>query len=258
MDHLANNRFELFKELLRYRFLDLFLCSLCLSLFLIPDLAFNVFIQDLFINENYFLNYVLIYSIKIIFFMIFGLGVSGALYFFKRLTFGEGASVRRDFFHGIRQNYKQFLFIYFILGFFYALIQINSSVMFETFEEGSMIPTISVGLSYGFYMLLVVVSFFMQTQAVLYKATLRQLFVNGVRFLIGHFFKNILIFIVTMFPYILIEFIGNEIVRYVCLLVYVLGYFSISLLIINLYSNSVYDKTINKDYPELVRRGIKK
>lgn len=258
MDHLPNNRFELFKELLHYRFLDLIICSLCLGLFILPDIVFNIFIQDTFINDNYFFNYILIYSIKIIFFMIFGLGVSGALYFFKRLTFGEGASVRNDFFYGIRRNYKTFLLIYFLLGLFYGLIHINSSVMFETFEKGSVIPPIFVGLSYVLYALFIIISMFMQTQAILYNASFKQLFINGVRFLIGKFFKNILIFTLTMFPFILMEFFSNEVLDYICILFYIFGYFSISLLIINLYSNSVFDLTINKNYPELIKRGIKK
>lgn len=259
MDHLANNRFELFKELLRYRFLDLFVCSLCLGLFLIPNIMFNIFIQDTFIvDDPHLINYIFIYGIKIVFFMIFGLGVAGALYFIKRLTFGEGASVRKNFFYGIRKNYKNFLLIYFLLGLFYGLIRINTTIMFKTFDESSLFPSIFTGLSYLLYSLFIIISLFMQTQAILYNASFKQLFINGVRFLVGKFFNNLLIFIITTLPFIIIEFVGNDVINVICLAVCFFGYFSIALLIINLYSNSLFDITINKAYPELIKRGIKK
>lgn len=258
MENLARNRFELFKEILKYRWLDLVLCSLCLGLFLIPNYLFNIFVQDTFLSESNIYNYVFVYFVKIIFFMIFGLGVSGAMYFFKRLTFGEGASVRRDFFYGIRQNYKPFLAIYFFLGLFYALLKINFALMVNTYTEGSDFPIVLMGIYYVIYAIIVIISLFMQTQAILYKATFKQLFVNAVKFLIGKFLKNILIFIVAFLPFMIIEFVQNDIVLTITIIAMIFGYLSFSLLLINLYTNSIYDETINKMYKELIRRGLQK
>lgn len=257
MDKLASNRLDLFKELIRYRFLDLVLCSLCVGLFLLPNIFYNIYIQEIINDNDYLLNYLLIYVLKIPCIMSFGLGVAGAMYFVKRLTFGEGASVRRDFFLGIRKNYKEFLFIYFLIGIIYGSLKVNSYLMFKLFDNNSIVPSIFIGFMYFIFMLFLIVSFYMQTQSIIYKATKKQLFINSIRFLIGNFFKNICTFMLIMFPFILIEFVGNDVVSLICFLFYIFIYFGVSILILNLFTNSVYDKTINKNYyPELVRRGL--
>lgn len=257
MSKLAQTRPILFKEILRYRFFDLITCSLCVALFIIPNIIFNIFIESSFLNEFYLINYIVVYSLKIICFIIFGLGVSGGLYFMKRLTFGEGASVRTDFFLGIRKNFKMFSLIYFFIGLFYALVKINNAILSITFSDNMFIMTIFNGINYTFLMLIIIISIFMQTQTILYKATFFQLLKNSIKFLVGNIFKNIGIFLLTMFPFIIIEFIQNSLISYVCICFYGLIYFAIALLIINLYSNSVFDKSINKDYfPEMIRKGL--
>ena len=257
MSKLAQTRPILFKEILRYRFFDLITCSLCVALFIIPNIIFNIFIESSFLNEFYLINYIVVYSLKIICFIIFGLGVSGGLYFMKRLTFGEGASVRTDFFLGIRKNYKTFILIYLLIGFIYALIKINNAILITIFSNNALLIAIFNAISYIFLMLIIIISIFMQTQTILYKASFIQLFINAVKFLVGNIFKNIGIFLLTMFPFIIIEFVHNYIVSYIAICFYGLIYFAIALLIINLYSNSIFDKSINKDYfPEMIRKGL--
>ena len=47
--------------------------------------------------------------------MIFGLGITGALYYCKRLAWQEGANVTSDLFYGIGKNIKHSLLTFFLL-----------------------------------------------------------------------------------------------------------------------------------------------
>lgn len=255
--NLPSTRREQFKEILRYRFLDIILVSLTISLFLIPNILFNIFLldNDIFSSE-YLINVVIIYLLKIPLFIIFGYGISGGMYFIKRLTFGLGASVRKDFFVGIRQNYKQFTIIYAFLGLIYFFIKVNSSIL-NYYNKDSIFNIVLIGIFYVFYILVIIVSFFMQTQAVLYNASLKQLLSNSIKFTIAKILPNLGIFLLIMFPFIIIELLSNYIILYISLCFYGLFYFGISLLILNMYTNNIYDKTINQNYKEMIRKGLK-
>ena len=79
-----SNRFELLKDRLKTRFLDFITVSLLVFVFLIPLIVWNMSLTYsgvLTINEeNYLLMGLIVYAPYIIFIMIFGLGVVGALY----------------------------------------------------------------------------------------------------------------------------------------------------------------------------------
>ena len=249
-------RKALLKNILRYRFLDIITCSLCISLFLIPNILFNIFVGNTFLNQDYLLNVILVYAIKIILIMIFGVGISGAFYFFKKLVFSEGASVRKDYFEGIRKNLKQFLIIYFWIGLLYGILHVNIAILAHSNIDNNL-SIIIIGIMYLIFGLFLIISIFMQTQSVIYVATTYQLFKNALKFTIGKILINIILLIALLFPLLLIEFIGGSTIYYISIIILIFGYIGFSVLVYTLYSYSIFDQTINKSYyPELIRRGL--
>ena len=257
---LAKTRPELLKMCLKSRFLDFPLLSLFTFIFLIPLLVWIIFSNYVLVEqitpENYFFMGLLIYLPYIPLGMIFGLGVSGALNFAKRLSFQEGANVINDFFHGIAKNIGMNLLTFFLIFFFYALLKLSSLLLVHLLDN--IAATILIGVMYAGFFIILMIFFFILTQTILYKGSFWQLFVNGVRFLVGMFGWNLLIFLIVLLPFLVYEFVPFTIAQYIAIAISLLFYFGFSIFVFTLYSHSLFDLTINQDYPEIYRKGLSK
>ena len=114
----CNTRFEVLGDRLKTRFFDFVWLSFLTFIFIIPLIGWIITCNYVFVpqitNENFLLMSLLIYLPYIPLGMVFGLGISGALYFSKRLAWGEGSNVMSDFFYGLRKNIKFSLISFFI------------------------------------------------------------------------------------------------------------------------------------------------
>lgn len=257
-----STRPELLKDRLKTRFLDFIVVSLLVALFLIPLIVWNMSLTYSkafeITSENYLLTALIIYAPYIIFIIIFGLGVSGALYFSKRLAFGEGANPAKDFFYGIKVNIKSTLIGFTILGVSYFLLCFSKIILNFDERMNPLFKGVLLGLMYvAFIFVFLIVGFYL-TQNVLYKGTVKQLFSNAVKFTFGMLGWNMLIILAVLLPFFVHEFVPFALARYIAIAVSGLFYFEFSIFIFTIYSHAIFDLTINDDYPEIYRKGLAK
>ena len=261
---LPENRMELLKDRLKTRFFDFMLVSLEMFIFLIPFLVWIILLNNssafVLTNENYLLISLVAYVPYILTSMIFGLGVMGALYFSKRLAFNEGANPTKDFFYGISKNIKPALLAFFVIGLLYFLLS-YAKVLIMFSDISPLLKGTFIGLMYvGFVLITMIVGFYL-TQSVLYLGKTSQLMSNGVKFTFGMFGWNILIFLIVLLPFIVIETVSYLpinffLIEYIFLATCVLFYFEFEVFVFTIYSHSLFDLTLNDDYPEIYRKGL--
>lgn len=260
-----SNRFELLKDRLKTRFLDFVLVSLLVGLFFVPFAFWIVFINTAKFfaatADNYLLISLFAYLPYIPLLMIAGLGIVGALYYSKRLAFGEGANAHKDFFYGISKNIKPALLGFFIIGLFYFLLCYSKVIIINNTGLNPLLKGSLLGLLYvGFLLVFMIVAFYL-TQSVLYIGKARQLIGNAMRFTFGMFGWNILIFLLVLLPFIVFEVVSYLpsqffLIVYIFFFVCVLFYFEFEIFAFSIYSHSLFDLTINDDYPEIYRKGL--
>ncbi len=257
-------RFELLGDRLKTRFFDFMLVSLLMGLFLIPYVVWIVLINNstAFIptEENYLLTSLMAYAPYIPLAMIFGLGVVGALYYSKRLAFGEGANASKDFFYGIGKNIKPALLGFFIIGLMYFALSYGKVIIMFS-ELTPILKGVLIGLMYVAFMVISMVIAFYLTQSVLYVGTTGQLMMNAVKFTFGMFGWNLLMFLIVLLSFIVIEVTSYLpanlfLIQYIFLAICILFYFEFEVFVFSIYSHAIFDLTINEDYPEIYRKGL--
>ena len=261
------NRFQLLGDRLKTRFLDFMLVSLLMSIFLIPYVVWIIVINNSFLftvsQENYLLTALFAYLPYIPLTMIVGLGVMGALYYSKRLAFGEGANAYKDFFYGISKNFKSGLLGFFIIGLFYFLLSYSKILIIFNDSVHPLLKGVLIGLLYvGFLLVIMIVGFYL-TQSVLYVGKTSQLMLNAVKFSFGMFGWNLLIFLIVLLPFIIIEVVSYLpvaffLIEYIFLGICILFYFEFEVFVFSIYSHAIFDLTLNDDYPEIYRKGLTK
>ena len=256
------NRISLLKDRLKTRFWDFISVSLLITIFLLPLIIWNMSLtySDSFVmnEDNYLLTGLIVFGPYIIFIMIFGLGITGALYYSKRLAFGEGANTVKDFFYGIKINLKSSLIGFFILGLFYFLLAYGKIIIIYNGDLNEMWKGVVIGLLYvAFIFIFLIISFYL-TQNIIYKATFNQYISNSIRFTFGMAGWNMLILLVVLFPFFIYEFVPFALARYIAIGIAALFYFEFSVFVFSIYSHAIFDLTINDDYPEIYRKGLSK
>ena len=257
-------RFQLLGDRLKTRFFDFMLVSLLMGLFLIPYVVWIVLINNsaAFIptEENYLLTSLMAYAPYIPCAMIFGLGVVGALFYSKRLAFGEGANASKDFFYGIGKNIKPALLGFFIIGVMYFALSYGKVIIMFS-ELTPLLKGVFIGLMYVAFMVISMIVAFYLTQSVLYTGTTGQLMMNAMKFTFGMFGWNLLMFLIVLLPFIVIEVTSYLpanlfLIQYIFLAVCILFYFEFEVFVFFIYSHAIFDLTINEDYPEIYRKGL--
>ena len=263
---LPENRFELLKDRLKTRFFDFMLVSLLVGLFIVPYVVWVIIIntsQAFVVNEeNFLLMSLIAYLPYIPLTMIFFLVVVGALYYSKRLAFGEGANASKDFFYGIGKNFKAALGCFFIIGVLYFLISFGKvMIMYSAIDP--IIKGVFIGLFYAGFLIITMITSFYLTQSALYVGKISQLLMNSIKFTFGMFGWNLLIFLIVLLPFFIVELVtylpaNFFIIEYIFLFISVLFYFEFEIFVFSIYSHSIFDLTINDDYPEIYRKGLTK
>ena len=183
------------------------------------------------------------------------------MYYSKRLAFNEGANATKDFFYGIGRNIKAGLLGFFIIGLFYFLLSFGKVlVIFNPSLDGA-VKGILIGLMYvGFIIITMIIGFYL-TQSILYTGRTSQLMMNAIKFTFGMFGWNLLIFLIVLLPFIVIELttylpVAFYLIQYIFIFICVLFYFEFIVFVFSIYSHSIFDLTINDDYPEIYRKGL--
>ena len=257
-------RFQLLGDRLKTRFFDFMLVSLLMGIFIIPYVVWVVLINNSssFIptQDNYLLTALIAYGPYIPLTMIFGLGVVGALYYSKRLAFGEGANASKDFFYGIGKNFKAALLGFFIIGLMYFALSFGKVIIMFA-DLNPILKGVLIGLMYVAFVVITMIVAFYLTQSILYTGTTGQLMMNAVKFTFGMFGWNLLMFLLVLLPFIVVEVCSYLpstlfLIEYIFLAVCILFYFEFEVFVFSMYSHAIFDLTINEDYPEIYRKGL--
>ena len=256
----CKNRFEVLGDRLKTRFFDFVWLSFLTFIFVIPLLVWIIYCNYVLVpqitNENFLVMSLIVYGPYIPLGMVFGLGITGGLYFCKRLAFQEGSNVTPDLFYGLRKNIGHSLLIFFLLFLFYSLLKIGSLI--ATYSLSQVSAAILIGFLYIAFFIFFLILSFVLTQTIIYKGTFAQFFLNSIKFTFGMFGWNLLILVVVLFPFLCYEFIPFSVAQYIALAISMLFYLGFSLFVFTLYSHSIFDITLNQDYPEIYRKGLTK
>ena len=188
-------------------------------------------------------------------FIIFSIGVCGALYVMKKHIKNEGVIFMRDFFQGIKKN--AFGTMGLTLFYFGILSILNYFINLFYFEsEIPYYPILLVAfiiISIILYMMWVIsISIYMT-----YTCPFFKLLKNSFLMMFAKLPLNLLSLVTTIAPFIIVWVIGFAPVLYGFTLAYVGIGFGNSILVISLINCYIFDELVNKkQFPEAYRKGL--
>lgn len=190
--------------------------------------------------------------------IVAGLGISGACYVIRNLTWGEGVMVVNDYLRGIKKNYfvvtvTSVLYSVFVFGL--ILLKDYAELFMVISPNIKWLLVVSEVLAYFFIFFLTVMAFYMFSMGVTYKLKYRYMLKNAFLFTVGVFPLNVIIALLSVTPAVTL-LIGSffTIVFYVFF-----ASIGISLFILlwTVYTQWVFDKYINIQLSEKDRnRGL--
>lgn len=259
-DHpLPSSRWILLGDTLRYRFWDVVGASILAGVFFVPFFAWLMFVYLTGrADPSNFFSILMTYLVAVPLLMIGGLGEAGLSYFFKKLVWGQGASLSGDFFEGIAKNFKTFLGVFLGIGLLYLLLKLDLVSLSISTLPGAAKAALE-GASYALFFILLMPFLFLMSETVIYEGGFFSLLSNGFRFTFGAILLNIPLIGAYLLPFIILEFIPYIAAIVTSYLFATIFYFAFASLFFTLYSHSLFDRSINKDhYPEIIRKGLAK
>lgn len=196
------------------------------------------------------------YIVLIPLLMVWGLGFAGAFRVIKKLVWGEGVLLSADFFIGIKDNYKQFIVWFFIIGVSLFIMVFNYNYSQSNAEIG-VLEQAGIAISISQFVLVGLFTMFYLPQAALYSLKFNQIVKNSFLFLIKTFPKSICVFLLTAGIFVALLLMPYNIAKLLAIVIFlIIG--SIYIVIVwTLYSHSVFDKYINKEYhSEIYEKGL--
>lgn len=186
----------------------------------------------------------------ILFSMVAMIGISGVLHVFRNLIWGEGIYFKEDMKDGIKENYWRNVLHGLVCSIFFVLAFFLYSIFPETI--------IAYAALFLFALIFLPIYFWIIYLNNTYQSTFWQLIKNGFYFYIKTIGWSILMVVITLIP-VFVIFIPMTLIylKYIILLLYFAFVFPSLLLMINLYTTSIFDKYINKDnYSDFYKRGL--
>ena len=265
-ENLPSNRKELFFDCIKQRFGLIMLLAFVLFLFALPLLLVS-FSKDAYLvsiglafdkkeitqanyDQMYFMAINLGSLISIPCFLLFSVGLAGALRVIRQLVWQEGIFFKEDFFDGIKLNFKHYLIYGFIFGVCYYISNISTLIPLQNIEILKALPFIIT------FVIILPIILFAIVQSQIYSLTIKQEMKNGFFFLIKTFFTT---FIATAFVAIPLTFdlIPIFFLKMLAVIIYVLFILPFIILGVFLYINSQLDKYLNKEhFPDIYRKGL--
>lgn len=187
-------------------------------------------------------------------FSVGSLGLSGAFNYLKRYSFNEGAVLKRDFWGGIKSNWKESLAVsFFYSALFYLLM---FSLNYLSILNFSYYVVLSV-FCWVFVLLILVQVLFAFTQIPIYTNGFGMIIKTSFFFACSRLFKGLLVALLTFLPLIIVPFFGNQIADYILILLYIFLGFSNATLIVTLFCEDSFDALVNKkQFPSIYKKGL--
>ncbi len=260
---LPSNRKELFFDILKNQWRNLFLIAMIILLLSLPiiilryynltiitNMVSNANIEN--IRNNIFNSYISYNAVNSLLIIVVGVLSGGLLRVYKKICFNEGYFLGADFVKGIKENLKDTLalfFLYAALSFILEVLCVNYLLdnnylyyFFKVINYFVLLPILLVSLNVS----------------ALYSDKIFVKIKTGYKLYIKYFFKIAITVFVLILPLGLLM-IGTSYVQLFLPIAYVLIYLPIVYVIFVLVMNSIFDKEINKNnFPELVNKGLYK
>ena len=260
---LPATRKQLVKKIILTRFTKLVACNLLCFLFFIPifvwDLLTTVFKSNIkSIDElvNFFIT--IETPLNIIFYIIGFVGLAGAIYYIRKLSWGEPVSLFKTFLNGIKSSYKQFIGLGIIFSILICLFELAFNMLiYAQYEPLYMIIFIGL-LILGLTLFLSIMSYSL-TMSSLYYLKTSEIIKSSFLLTLKKILMNLVITLITYGVILLPIFIGNVYFYFISIIVIGVVGISYTILIWVNYSNSSYDVYINlKQYPDYFKKGLRR
>ena len=264
---LPKTRKEQFKRLLKDNYMKMVVFSMITFVFIVPliilFLVINYNTSLMLKKENADIANIVfsaclsfsLYAIPCI--AILSLGFAGLFSVCKKFVWDEPVSYS-SFFLGIKNNFKEFLFIFYFAYIFFVLFLLT----FARFYYFVSVPTIlrySLIFISGFVFIIAFsMSLYMMSSTSRYQSKIKDLLVNSFRLTFRNFLINLLLTIMSLFMWVIAVFFNPivESIIFLAMFVYLLSLFA---LIITSYHASKYDEYINKEkFPSIYKAGLDK
>ena len=263
---LPHTRKEIFIDLLKTQKRQMISLSMLLFVFLLPLvvelLIFNLYIISVPLDaENYsaivfsLFFYMMLIAIPCV--MVGFIGLSGLAHVCKIISWQEPILAGPEFFVGIKKNFKHALLFGLIWGISLFILVIGILFMVRTKDivEQSWLNGVGIGLCIVQFIVLSIVCVYSLTYGCYYSNTFRQVFRNSFVFFVAKFFKNILLFLITIgliVGLMFIDFIAQIVI--IMVIAFLSSYMMIAW---TLLSHEAFDQYINKEnYPNYYKKGL--
>lgn len=181
-------------------------------------------------------------------------GLEGGFNFIKKYSFNEGAYLKRDFFGGIKSDFK----VTFSVSFIYSLVfyLLTFALNYLALLNFSLFIYLCI-ICLIFALFLMVQAFFALAQIPIYTNKTWMIIKTSFFFACNKLFKGLGIGIITFLPLVIVPFIGIQVLDYIVMLLYVFLGFGNAVLLISLFAEDAFDELVNKtQFPSIYRKGL--
>ena len=263
---LPRNRRQIFLDLLKNQKRQMVSLSMLLFVFLLPMvvdiLIFNMFIYgasstDANSASTIFsmIFYMMIIAIPCS--MIGFIGLAGLAHVCKEIAWQNGILTGPEFFIGIKKNWKHALVFGFIWGISVFLLVVGIFFMLRTQQssDAPWVQSIGIGLCIVQFIVLSIICVYALTYDCYYTNTCWQVFRNAFVFFVAKFFKNLLLFVLTIGLVVGLMFV--DFIAQIVIIIVIAFLSSFMMIAWTLLSHEAFDQYINlTHYPDYYKKGL--
>lgn len=255
---LPKNRREQFKILLKENVLSYFFFSLFSSLFVIPLFVWFFFstYADLFDGLSFYKT-LYTYLIALPLFLFVSLGFAGLDYYLQKQIYNGGVSFLTTFFEGISKNFKEHLLSFTFIWMISFLLRISVGYFSSDANINEYLRVVFIAVIYVLYFFFLFVFLRSNIESLTYKGSFFTHMKNSLIFTFGKPHVSIGIALIAYLPLLLFEAIPMYESQMILLFIEAFFYLLFGELIMILSSDYFFDLTLNKDYPEMYRKGLR-
>ena len=194
--------------------------------------------------------------ISVVAFYPFCLGLSGAFNYCKKTAWSEGATLKYDFWNGVKQGAKDCILPSVFAALTY-LFYVSIKWFLTYFVTDTMFKVLCLVLAAVVIGIVCSAIMFDLTQSRVYRSGVFQRVKNSIIFALVRFFPNLLAMLCSAAPFVMLLLFPQVWAQLAAFLLYGLYGFGAVAFGQTLYAHSVFDKYVNKElYPEAYRKGL--
>ena len=186
------------------------------------------------------------------------LGLNGAFRYYKRTVWAEGATIRDDFWQGVKDGLVQSIGVSILSALTY-LFFVSAKWFVQAYIKTTWLAVVAYILVAAVIVFACSIVMYDIAQHQIYKVGAMQRLKNSLIFALVKFPMNIVFVAAALLPFVVLTFLPEVMGLGVAFVAYAVYCFGLSALLQTLYCHSVFDKYINKEaYPQLVGKGLVK